>query len=756
MYTRNLRRAVIGIIGGMGLLVVSLLSTAVSIASAHSYPVRSLPAADSVLSASPKTVSIWFSELPQSGFSEIDVFDQTLKQVDLKNSTVSADQLSVGVPDTLSTGTYTVRWSAVSAVDGHHTTGAFVFAVGEAISGNAAAAAQAAQTASSANPVDAIVKWLDILSLTALCGAVLITLGVLRPMFGVRGLPDQLSSAIGWLLYAALIASVFGAVAGLFAKMISLYGADLLAFAGLKRWIELLTQTRYGAMLIVRLGLTIAMAIWLAGWRVKNTARTWLSGLLITLGLLLTISLNSHSAANPLWPGLTLFMDWLHLIGVSAWIGGLLVMAVLLPRLNPGQRRDALIRFSAVATLSVAVLTLTGLYSAAVQLNRFEDLWESEYGRWLLIKLAIIGVLLILGALNNLVLNPKRLKQIKVLPLAIRRTLANENAAGQVQRRILIESLLGIGVLLTVGFLTASSPPPPQPITVDRTLTQTRVEGDLTAALHITPNVSGPNTYSVQVKRADQPLTTLSQVRAQFVLPTLDLHTVWITFKPDANGIYTASGRELSILGDWQVLLDVQVDAESNAVRFAYPWTVSAATLGQDLSQPRPINLLMIGLLSVTVALIGWPRILAVLRGKYGKAPEYAVIGLIAVALISSMALMLASAYSQNAFVAGLPTTNPIVADTASLIKGQTTYKQICERCHGAQGLGDGVAAASLAVQPANLRTHVAQHGDAVLYQMIAQGYGAMPAMGAGLSPDERWNLVNYLRTLGTDTVSLK
>jgi len=250
MYTRNLRRAVIGIIGGMGLLVVSLLSTAVSIASAHSYPVRSLPAADSVLSASPKTVSIWFSELPQSGFSEIDVFDQTLKQVDLKNSTVSADQLSVGVPDTLSTGTYTVRWSAVSAVDGHHTTGAFVFAVGEAISGNAAAAAQAAQTASSANPVDAIVKWLDILSLTALCGAVLITLGVLRPMFGVRGLPDQLSSAIGWLLYAALIASVFGAVAGLFAKMISLYGADLLAFAGLKRW---LARQKYGAYLVERL-----------------------------------------------------------------------------------------------------------------------------------------------------------------------------------------------------------------------------------------------------------------------------------------------------------------------------------------------------------------------------------------------------------------------------------------------------------------------------------------------------------------------
>ena len=106
-------------------LLLSTYSLTVVKVEAHSYPVRSVPV--------PNQVTIWFSELPQAGFSTIDVFDQTLQQVDLKNSAVIADHVTVGLPSTLPNGTYTVP-----AVDGHHTTGAFVFAIGQVVNDSAA------------------------------------------------------------------------------------------------------------------------------------------------------------------------------------------------------------------------------------------------------------------------------------------------------------------------------------------------------------------------------------------------------------------------------------------------------------------------------------------------------------------------------------------------------------------------------------------------------------------------------------------
>lgn len=73
-----------------------------------------------------------------------------------------------------------------------------------------------------------------------------------------------------------------------------------------------------------------------------------------------------------------------------------------------------------------------------------------------------------------------------------------------------------------------------------------------------------------------------------------------------------------------------------------------------------------------------------------------------------------------------------------------------CAMCHGPQGLGNGTIAAFLANKPANLTSDVVQaKSDGALFLTITNGVlGRMPALNENLTPRERWDIVNFLRTL--------
>ena len=91
---------------------------------------------------------------------------------------------------------------------------------------------------------------------------------------------------------------------------------------------------------------------------------------------------------------------------------------------------------------------------------------------------------------------------------------------------------------------------------------------------------------------------------------------------------------------------------------------------------------------------------------------------------------------------------NPMPANAASLDQGRQLFKQNCIVCHGAEGRGDGPAAASLKPQPADLAFMAGHHPDGDLAWKIANGRGAMPAWKGRLSDDQIWLLVNYIKTL--------
>ena len=92
---------------------------------------------------------------------------------------------------------------------------------------------------------------------------------------------------------------------------------------------------------------------------------------------------------------------------------------------------------------------------------------------------------------------------------------------------------------------------------------------------------------------------------------------------------------------------------------------------------------------------------------------------------------------------------NPVAVGESSLAGGQKIYLKRCVGCHGKTGNGDGPDAADLGIHPAKLSDPVIrEETDGELFWKITVGKKPMPGYGSRLSPTDRWNVINYLRSL--------
>jgi len=95
---------------------------------------------------------------------------------------------------------------------------------------------------------------------------------------------------------------------------------------------------------------------------------------------------------------------------------------------------------------------------------------------------------------------------------------------------------------------------------------------------------------------------------------------------------------------------------------------------------------------------------------------------------------------------------NPVPADPVSLQRGAILYQMHCSVCHGDTGHGDGPMVEFWredADRPADLtEARFATQPDGALYLTISQGFGAMAPLAENLTPRQRWDVVNYVRSL--------
>ena len=98
---------------------------------------------------------------------------------------------------------------------------------------------------------------------------------------------------------------------------------------------------------------------------------------------------------------------------------------------------------------------------------------------------------------------------------------------------------------------------------------------------------------------------------------------------------------------------------------------------------------------------------------------------------------------------------NPIPANESSRVAGRKIYLARCAACHGKTGNGDGDDAIKFGFHPAKLSDpRLGDEPDGALYWKITTGKRPMPDYGSRLSATDRWNVINYVRTLSQGMAS--
>jgi mono/diheme cytochrome c family protein len=92
---------------------------------------------------------------------------------------------------------------------------------------------------------------------------------------------------------------------------------------------------------------------------------------------------------------------------------------------------------------------------------------------------------------------------------------------------------------------------------------------------------------------------------------------------------------------------------------------------------------------------------------------------------------------------------NPVAVTPESLATGKALFTKNCVSCHGIKGKGDGPKSADLEKEPGNFTSLVfKQQSDGAIYWKTTEGRKPMPSFKTSLTADERWQIINYVRTL--------
>jgi copper transport protein len=546
---------------------------------AHSGVIRSDPTANTRLEQSPQTVTVWFNEPIEPGYTFLSVYDDAGQRVDRLDAQYAGGRepsVTVTVPE-LPTGSYVVVWRVISLEDGHAVGGAFAFGVNAAP--DPAAAAEAGRQADTQPDLTTfLIRWLSLLGQVVLFGAIAFLEIGWRPALraaeraGWLANPNVLEpeqrrwvQILADILVGALITGLLG----------SLYVQA--RSTGVLFW-ELL-GTRWGIIWMARAAVVLLASLWMEPLLDGRRPAWWGWGL--STALLLTTTLTSHSAAitGLLGP----MADFVHQVSASTWAGGLVMLGLtlLIVRRSPlttearaGLAAAAVTRYSAMASLAVGVLAASGLVLALQQVQTWAGLMLTDYGRSLAIKLVLVVAALALGAYNS-----------------VRKDTA------QRMGRIALESALAAAVVFAAAVLV-DLPPAFAGRTSGAAVLETRA-ADLRLSLQMRPGRIGSNVFELSlVDDGGQPA---SGETAALGFISLDGGAASeLPLAETSPGLYVGTGAGLNAPGRWQVTaliarpsplspvyeVAVGLDGVVRAADTPLPWTVRAAGWLNNYGRP--------------------------------------------------------------------------------------------------------------------------------------------------------------------------
>jgi copper transport protein len=528
-------------------VAVAVALAAASSALAHATLVSSSPANDEVLQRAPAQVVLRFSEEVETAFGSVRVYDGAARRVDEGGTTrPEPREVAVRLRSGLPRGTYTVAWRVVSA-DSHPVSGAFVFHVGKPGAGAAGVASQVLDEQGGSRAVDRsfdVVRFLTfafILLCVGGAGALVLVLGRESP--SVRRPPWAVLTVAGLLLAVVSVASI-----GLEGAKASGLGLDAAFRSSL---VGDVLETQFGRVSLVRVVLAVGvallavLALWRPGWGERRLA---VAAGVLGVAIALTPALSGHARVAG---GVAVVSDWVHVLAASAWIGGLAFLLLALWRAG-GERwplaARAVPRFSALAVVSVAALLLAGVVNGYLEVRSWSALWETTYGRLLLVKVALVLPVLALGAFNNRVSVP-RLRAGVASALERRRFLRSTAA----------ELSLVVAIVGVTAVLVAEPPAKAQLAAQEGPVSREAIVGPFHLELVVDPAHTGTNEIHLYLldHTTGQP-AQVDEVRVSASLPAAAVGPIRLQATPAGPGHAVVTAATFPLVGNWRLRVDVR------------------------------------------------------------------------------------------------------------------------------------------------------------------------------------------------------
>jgi copper transport protein len=448
----------------------------------HAFVIDSNPAPASSVNTVPAQIEIEFVDPIDMRYSQIKVLDSNGKPIQNNDWHFTNDQhtkTAVSLPPDTPNGIYTVYTKVLDATDGHTTTNAFVFAIGQPIPQNLLNAKTNISFADIVSIPDSIARYPSLVGQIIVVGAIFSTFWLWRPVSKIPSLNDATKLMRSRIDRNTTKIVLIGSIIILGGDMAMIASEAVSINSGI---IEAMGTT-FGNLWVVRMVLSLALfGIALLSYLKQKKSNSILSKsqiiILFALGIavLTTTTLISHGAASgKLLPPI---LDFVHNVVASLWIGSVIYLAfVAVPQLRQVQDEKSSMsvlsliipQFSTIVVALLGLVVITGPFLLYVLENNLSLTLVSIYGEILIIKLTLAGAMIGIGAFNQSVIHKSALKTVTSSQITKHSTITqnyetSKNGSGssilsKFDKSIKIEAMIGFVLIASIAVLADSGLP---------------------------------------------------------------------------------------------------------------------------------------------------------------------------------------------------------------------------------------------------------------------------------------------------------
>jgi len=513
--------------------VACVLCAPAAMASAHAVLDNSVPTSGATLEETPLQIVLDFDESVESSLGYIKLFSSNGKRVQLPAVKADASDASIVrvVPPTLAQDSYVAVYRVVSA-DGHPIEGAITFRVGAGAVSNLASVIETAfkdsETSSALKVAMALMRLLSYIAVSVVLAGIFFLLGSDAPRKTLNRSVVLAGSVLG--LSTALLYLLHGMNAS---------GGTWGQIANVSVVKDVFT-TQLGESLFARIVVSFLLVSVVARWGNSEKEHHQISKFVAVFAFVtlpFTYAFAGHAAVDSP-AALTVALLALHVSAIGVWCGGLILLIFV-----KDIRTTSIVEwFSQRAAILIAVVVATGAVQALLLMDGIGNLTKTSYGKALIAKVCVVGVMLICAAI-------------------VRRRFY-ESGVSRLRAVLCAEVVVGLVVLsITSGMVAAS----PRPTVSNAPFSTALVQGDVIANITISPPRVGESEMHVIVSPPNGSLDPVLAMKARFSLASRNVPPI----QAELNAVgpnHFVGYIQFVYPGEWKVDVIVSPDANSEVL----------------------------------------------------------------------------------------------------------------------------------------------------------------------------------------------